>query len=246
MNRKGKLGLRGIGLGLVLAAISALAGLWWVNTQTEAVYIAAVDLRRYAQVAAEDVQKVELPKRRAEEMAVLRDSPVGQWARVRVPAGTLLNPAMLTDVPPERRVIGEVLLPVGWRGYVLVVQTPLTRELVPGDLVDLVMVQDRADEGLLLLQKVPLLKLEKKEGQTTATLALQVEQAVVLDAYLAPNGARGQASETEAVRPLLLLSQAANPDLPALTRYDLRRIAPEFFQPIGPAEGWEGEGENGP
>jgi hypothetical protein len=62
---------------------------------------------------------------------------------------------------------------------------------------------------------------------------LQVEQAVVLDAYLA--------SEVEPVRPLLLLSQDANPDLPALTRYELRRIAPELFGPIGPAETWEPE-----
>ncbi len=56
---------------------------------------------------------------------------------------------------------------------------------------------------------------------------------MVLDAYLA--------SEVEPVRPLLLLSQDANPDLPALTRYDLRRIAPELFQPIGPADAWEPE-----
>jgi len=229
MKSKMRIGLRGIGIILVLVAVSALGGLWWVNTRTEVVYVAAVDLPRYAQVTAEDVQKVELPKRRAEEIAVLRSSPLDRWTTVHVPAGTLLNPAMLTDVPPERRVLGEVLLPVGWRGYVLVVQTPLTQELVPGDLVDLVLVQDEADEGLLLLQKAPLLKLEKKEGQTTATLALQVEQAVVLDAYLAS-------------RPLLLLSQDANPDLPALTRYDLRRIAPELFQPIGPAETWEPEG----
>ena len=233
MKGKMRLGLRGIGIILVLVAVSALGGLWWVNTQTEAVYVAAVDLPRYAQVTAEDVTKVELPKRRAEEIAVLRNSPLDRWTTVHIPAGTLLNPAMLSDVPPERRVLGEVLLPVGWRGYVLVVQTPLTQELVPGDLVDLVLVQDEADEGLLLLQKVPLLKLEKKEGQTMATLALQVEQAVVLDAYLA--------SEVEPVRPLLLLSQDANPDLPALTRYDLRRIAPELFQPIGPAETWEPE-----
>ena len=233
MKGKPRIGLRGIGIILVLVAVSALGGLWWVNTQTEAVYVAAVDLPRYAQVTAEDVTKVDLPKRRAEEIAVLRGSPLDQWTMVHVPAGTLHNPAMLSDVPPERRVLGEVLLPVGWRGYVLVVQTPLTQELVPGDLVDPVLVQDEADEGLLLLQKVPLLKLEKKEGQTMATLALQVEQAVVLDAYLA--------SEVEPVRPLLLLSQDANPDLPALTRYDLRRIAPELFQPIGPAETWEPE-----
>jgi hypothetical protein len=222
-----------VGLILALVAVSALGGLWWVNTQTEVVYVAAVDVPRYAQVTVEDVTKVELPRRRAEEIAVLHSSPLDRWTTVHIPAGTLLNPAMLTDVPPERRVLGEVLLPVGWRGYVLVVQTPLTQELMPGDLVDLVLVQDEADEGLLLLQKAPLLKLEKQEGQTTATLALQVEQAVVLDAYLA--------SEVEPVRPLLLLSQDANPDLPALTRYDLRRIAPELFQPIGPAEAWEPE-----
>ena len=109
--------------------------------------------------------------------------------------------------------------------------------MLPGDLVDLVLIQDEADEGLLLLQKVPLLKLVKAEGKTTATLALQVEQAVVLDAYLA--------SEVEPVRPLLLLSQDANPDLPALTRYDLRQIAPGLFEPIGPAETWEpGERES--
>jgi hypothetical protein len=233
MKGKKRLGLRGIGIILVLVAVSALGGLWWVNTQTEAVYVAAVDLPRYVQVTAEDVIKVELPNRRAAEIAVLRDAPLDLWTAVHVPIGTLLNPAMLSNVPPERRVLGEVLLPVGWRGYVLVVQTPLTQELVPGDLIDLVLVQDEADEGLLLLQKAPLLKLEKKEGQTTATLALQVEQAVVLDAYLA--------SEVEPVRPLLLLSQDANPDLPALTRYDLRRIAPELFQPIGPAEAWEPE-----
>ncbi len=233
MKGKMKLGLRGIGIILVLVAVSALGGLWWVNTQTESVYVAAVDLPRYAQVTAEDVTRVELPKRRAEEIAVLRSSPQDRWTVVHVPAGTLLNPAMLTNVPPERRVLGEVLLPVGWRGYVLVVQTPLTQELAPGDLVDLVLIQDEADEGLLLLQKAPLLKLVKGEGQATATLALQVEQAVVLDAYLA--------SEVEPVRPLLLLSQDANPDLPALTRYDLRRIAPELFQPIGPAEAWEPE-----
>jgi hypothetical protein len=233
MKRKMGIGLRGIGIILALVAVSALGGLWWANTRTESVYVAARDVSRYAQVVDEDVQKVELPKRRAEEIAVLRSSPLDRWTTIHVPAGTLLNPAMVTDVPPERRVLGEVLLPVGWRGYVLVVQTPLTQELVPGDLVDLVLVQDEADEGLLLLQKVPLLKLVKGEGQTTATLALQVEQAVVLDAYLA--------SEVEPVRPLLLLSQDANPDLPALTRYDLRRIAPELFQPIGPAERWEPE-----
>ena len=233
MNRKVRIGLRGVGIILALVAVSALGGLWWVNTRTETVYVAARDVSRYAQVVDEDVQKVELPKRRAQEIAVLRSSPVDRWTTIHVPAGTLLNPAMLTDVPPERRVLGEVLLPVGWRGYVLVVQTPLTPELVPGDLVDLVLIQDEAGEGLLLLQKVPLLKLVKGEGQTTATLALQVEQAVVLDAYLA--------SEVEPVRPLLLLSQDANPDLPALTRYDLRRIAPELFQPIGPAERWESE-----
>ncbi len=234
---KPKIGLRGIGIILALLAVSALAGLWWANTRTEVVYVAAVDLDRHAQVTAEDVQKVELPRRRAQEIAVLRSSPVGQWAAVHIPAGTLLNPAMVDDVPPERRVLGEVLLPVGWRGYVLVVQTPLTQELLPGDLVDLVLIQDEADEGLLLLQKVPLLKLVKAEGKTTATLALQVEQAVVLDAYLA--------SEVEPVRPLLLLSQDANPDLPALTRYDLRQIAPGLFEPIGPAETWEpGERES--
>ena len=238
MKKKTRIGLRGVGIILVLVAVSALGGLWWANTRTEVVYVAAVDLPRYAQVIDENVTKVELPKRRAQEIAVLRSSPAGQWAMVHVPAGTLLNPAMLTDVPPDRRVLGEVLLPMGWRGYVLVVQTPLTQELVPGDLVDLVLVQDEADEGLLLLQKVPLLKLGKKEGQTTATLALQVEQAVILDAYLA--------SEVEPVRPLLLLSQDANPDLPALTRYDLRRIAPELFQPIGPAERWESEEESTP
>jgi len=164
---------------------------------------------------------------------VLRSSPAGQWAAVHVPAGTLLNAAMLTDMPPDRRVLGEVLLPVGWRGYVLVVATPLTQELLPGDLVDLLLVQDEADEALLLFQKVPLLKLVKGDGQATATLALQVEQAVILDTYLA--------SEVEPVRPLLLLSQEANPDLPALTRYDLRRIAPELFEPIGPADTWEPE-----
>ncbi len=235
MKKKARIGLRGIGIILALVAVSALGGLWWANTQTESVYVAAVDLERHAQVTADDVQKVELPKRRAEEIAVLRGSPAGQWATVHVPAGSLLNPAMLTDVPPERRVIGEVLLPVGWRGYVLVVQTPLTQELLPGDLVDLVLIQDEADEGLLLLQKVPLLKLEKGEGQTTATLALQVEQAVILDAYLA--------SEVEPVRPLLLLSQDANPDLPALTLYDLRQIAPELFEPLGPAETWETEAD---
>jgi hypothetical protein len=234
MKGKMKLGLRGVGLILVLVAVSALGGLWWANTQTEAVYLAAVDLPRYGQVADEGVQKVELPKRRAEEMAVLKSSPAGQWAVVHVPAGTLLNPAMFSAVPPQRRVLGEVLLPLGWRGYVLVVQTPLTQELVPGDLVDLVLVQDEAGEGLLLLQKVPLLKLVRGEGQATATLALQMEQAVILDAYLV--------SKAEPVRPLLLLSQAANPDLPALTHYDLRRMAPELFQPIGPADTWEPEG----
>jgi hypothetical protein len=238
MKRKMRFGLRSAGLVLARAAVAALAGLWWANSQTETVYVAAVDLPRYGQVAAEDVQKVEIPRRRAREIAVLRASPAGAWTTVHVPANTLLNPAMLTDVPPDRRVLGEVLLPVGWRGYVLVVDTPLTQELVPGDLVDLVLLQDEQDEGFLLLQKVPLLKLVPGEGQTTATLALQVEQAVVLDAYLA--------SEVEPVRPLLLLSQEANPDLPALTRYDLRRLAPEFFQPIGPAETWEPSPEETP
>ena len=233
MKRKMRIGLRGVGIILVLVAVSALGGLWWANTRTETVYVAKVDLPRYAQITADCVQKVEVPRRRAEEIAVLHSSPAGQWATVHVPAGTLLNPAMLTDVPPERRVLGEVLLPVGWRGYVLVVQTPLTQELVPGDLIDLVLVQDETGEGLLLFQKVPLLKLVKAEGQATATLALQVEQAVILDAYLA--------SEVEPVRPLMLLSQEANPDLPALTRYDLRRFAPEIFQPIGPAETWESD-----
>jgi len=235
---KARIGLRGIGLILALAAVAGLGGLWWVHTRTEVVYVAAVDLDRYTQVADEGVQKVELPRRRAEELAVLTDSPVGRWATVHVPAGTLLNPAMLTDVPPERRVLGEVLLPVGWRGYVLVVETPLTRELLPGDLVDLVLLDEGQEEGFLLLQKVPLLKLVKEEGQTRATLALQVEQAVVLDAYLS--------LEEEPLRPLLLLSQAANPDLPALTRYDLQRLAPEVFQPLGPPESWEAEGASQP
>ena len=235
MTRKVRIGLRGAGIILALVAVAGLAGLWWANTQTETVYVAAIDVPRHAQVTDEDVTRVELPKRRAQEIAVLRSSPVGQWTAIHVPANTLLNPAMITDLPPERRVLGEVLLPVGWRGYVLVVQTPLTQELVPGDLVDLVLIQDEQDEGLLLLQKAPLLKLEKTEGQTTATLALQVEQAVVLDAYLA--------SEIEPVRPLLLLSQEANPDLPALTLYDLRQIAPDLFEPIGPAETWEPEAE---
>jgi hypothetical protein len=230
---KRKFGLRGIGIVLALTAVLALAGLWWANTQTEAVYVAAVDIARHAQVRAEDVQKVEIPRRRAEEIATLGRSPVGDWSTVHIPAGTLLNPAMLTAVAPDRRVIGEVLLPVGWRGYVLVVETPLTQELIPGDLVDLVLVEDEQDEGFLLLQKAPLLKLEKNEDNTVATLALQVEQAVVLDAYLA--------AEVEPVRPVLLLSQEANPDLPALTRYDLRRLAPDLFEPIGPADTWEPE-----
>ena len=236
--KKARIGLRGIGLILALAAVAGLGGLWWVHTRTEVVYVAAVDLDRYTQVADEGVQKVELPRRRAEELAVLTDSPVGWWAAVHIPAGTLLNPAMLTDVPPERRVLGEVLLPVGWRGYVLVVETPLTRELLPGDLVDLVLLDEGQEEGFLLLQKVPLLKLVKEEGQTRATLALQVEQAVVLDAYLS--------LEEETLRPLLLLSQAANPDLPALTRYDLQCLAPEVFQPLGPPESWEVEGADQP
>lgn len=231
MKRKTGIGLRGVGIILALAAVSALGGLWWANTRTEMVYVAAIDLPRYAQVIDEGITRVELPKRRAQEIAVLHSSPAGQWAMVHIPAGTLLNPAMFIDVPPDRRVLGEVLLPIGWRGYVLVIQTPLTQELVPGDLVDLVLIRDNADEGLLLLQKVPLLKLERKSEQTVATLALQVEQAVILDAYLA--------SQTEPVRLLLLLSQGANPDLPALTRYDLRRIAPELFQPVGPVERWE-------
>jgi hypothetical protein len=230
-NKKMRIGLRSIGLVLALAAVAALGGLWWANTQTETAYVAATDVARYAQVTAEEVQKVEIPRRRAKEIAVLQSSPVGQWATVHVPAGTLLNPAMLTEVPPDRRVIGEVLLPLGWRGYVLVVATPLSQELVPGDLVDLVLIQEEEDEGFLLLQKAPLLKLIRGEGQATATLALQVEQAVILDAYLA--------AEVEPVRPLLLLSQEANPDLPALTRYDLRRLAPELFYPIGPADTWE-------
>jgi hypothetical protein len=233
MKRKVRIGLRGIGLILALVAVTALAGLWWANTRTETAYVAAADVDRHAQITSEQVQKVEIPRRRAKEIAVLTSSPVGQWATVHVPAGTLLNPAMLTDVPPDRRVIGEALLPVGWRGYVLVVQTPLTQELLPGDLVDLALIEDKQDEGFLLLQKAPLLKLVKGDGQATATLALQVEQAVVLDAYLA--------SEVEPVRPLLLLSQAANPDLPALTRYDLRQLAPDLFQPIGPADTWEPE-----
>lgn len=231
MKKRVGIGVRGIGAVLALLAIAGLAGLWWANTQTETVYVAAVDIERHARVAAEDVQQVALPRRAAQEVAVLTASPAGQWTAVHVPAGTLLNPAMLTDVPPDRRVLGEVLLPVGWRGYVLVVQTPLAQELVSGDLIDLVLVQDEADEGLLLLQKVPLLELIKAEGKATATLALQVEQAVVLDAYLA--------SEVEPVRPLLLLSQDANPDLPALARYDLRRLAPGLFEPIGPADTWE-------
>jgi hypothetical protein len=235
MKKKPRIGLRGIGIILALVAVAGLAGLWWANTRTETAYVAAVDLDRHARVGKEDVQKVEIPKRREKEIAVLKNSPVGRWATVHIPAGSLLNPAMFTDTPPERRVIGEVLLPLGWRGYVLVVQTPLTRELLPGDLVDLVLVEEEADEGFLLLQKVPLLKLEKgkKESSTVATLALQVEQAVILDAYLA--------AEVEPVRPVLLLSQEANPDLPALTRYDLRQLAPELFYPIGPADTWESE-----
>jgi hypothetical protein len=233
MKKKVGIGLRGIGIILALVAVAALGGLWWANTQTETCYVAAVDLPRYARVSPESVTQIELPKRRAQEITVLRSSPEGRWATVHVPAGTLLNAAMFTGTPPDRRVIGEVLLPVGWRGYVLVVQTPLTRELVPGDLVDLVLIQDEQDEGFLLLQKAPLLKLTKEEGQTTATLALQVEQAVVLDAYLA--------SEVEPVRSLLLLSQDANPDLPPLTRYDLRWFAPELFEPQGPPDTWEVE-----
>ena len=45
------------------------------------------------------------------------------------------------------------------------------------------------------------------------------------------------------MRPLLLLSQAANPDLPPLTLYDLQRLAPELFEPVGPVEKWEPEAE---
>jgi len=155
---KRKIGLRTIGSLLALLAAAGLAGLWWANTQTETAYVAAADIPRHEQVAAEDLLKVEIPRRRAKEIAVLQSPPVGQWAAIHVPANTLLGPAMFTDVPPDRRVLGETLLPLGWRGYVLVVQTPLTAELVPGDLVDLVLVEESGEEGLLLFQKVPLLE----------------------------------------------------------------------------------------
>ena len=227
--------MRKIALVLIMAAVLGLAALWYTGTRTEPAYIAARDIPRHAQVVADDVQRIELPRRRDQALQSLTAPPLGKWATVHVPAGALLAEAMFSDSPPDRRVVGEILLPEGWRGYVLVVQSPLMGELRPGDLVDVVLQQPGKGEALLLLQKAPLLKLaETEEDQVRATLALQPEQAVILDAYL--RGGELVGDQEEQVLPLLLLTQEANPDLPPLTRFDLRSVVPELFEPIGPLE----------
>lgn len=231
--------VRVAGIFIILIAACGLGALWFIQSRTESVWVVTKDVTRYAQLTEETVVQVDVSKRRAKEIAVLpaSASPVGQWASVGIPQGTLLTPDMLQDTPPERRVLGDVMLPVGWRGYGVNIPTALASELRGGDLVDLVvyetpkeggeMRKDAEESAVLLLQKVPLLKLKQAGegggGGVLAILALQPEQAVILDGQLAQNN----------TRPLLLLSQEENPDLPSLRTFDTQP-APEKFGPVAP------------
>lgn len=231
--------VRVAGIFIILIAACGLGALWFIQSRTESVWVVTKDVTRYAQLTEEVLEQVDVPKRRAKEIAVLpaSASPMGQWASVGIPRGTLLTPDMLQDTPPERRVLGDVMLPVGWRGYGVNIPTALASELRGGDLVDLVVyetpeeggeVQRNAEENAtLLLQKLPLLKLtqagEGGGGGVLAILALQPNQAIVLDGQLAKSN----------TRPLLLLSQEENPDLPSLQGFDTQPV-PEEFGPVAP------------
>jgi hypothetical protein len=217
------------GLLIILIGLIGAGVLWWLSTRTEPAWVTVQDVERYDEITADDVKQVDVPKHRADEMQVLSVSPAGSWAAVAIPQGSLVTPGMTQDTPPERRVIGDIMLPEGWRGYGVNLSTALAGELRPGDLVDLMVYQMTERDGQsvpqkaqMLFQKLPLLKIKGGEEGVHAVLAVRPEQAVVLDGQLA-----------QGMRPLLLLTQEENPDLPPLQTFDTQPD-PAHFGPVAP------------
>ncbi len=225
------------GLTLILISALGLGTLWWWNSRTVTAWVAIDEIARHAPVTADLFEAVELPAGVHLALWKTHTPPTG-WATVRIPAGTLLHRGHLTTHAPDRRIIGETKLPIGMRGYALRLVTDLAPVLLPDDLVDVVLIRFPPEtptgafsptdpgEAVLLLQKVPFLQIQQEQEGLNVILALTIEQALTLEAYL---------NDNEAL-PLVLLSQDANPDLEPLKRYTLKEVDPGWFLPFGRVE----------
>jgi hypothetical protein len=227
---------RSIRLVLVpIAALGVVAAiyLWSQQVKMEPSWQWARDLPPFYHVTDDDLERVFVPVDRQFTAVTDKDALVGTWTLHRVGAGEMAHPSHVTVSTPHRfrfNASGEAL-PQGTYGYHLSIPPTVLSEISHQGLLSLAIVDEQADELILVADRVEILQKEE-EG---AWLGLTMEQVAAVEALKrrvadAQEDGHGEPSgeipDSGAI--LWTISQRANPDLPPLAVFEMALTAEGF------------------